>query len=209
MGWWVWGSMMSGRVADEVLTRRSVARGLAWTAPVVAVAAAAPAMAASPTPELVVAGRVTWNRSWVSEAIDNTQGYKVFSTRSGSTYPGAGYGVVNTTPSSTLSNFTVTFYLADYGVSFGRHPSYGDAAWTTLSRDYSKATKSYRGYTFYPYTTTYTGSISARQGTTSAPPFAFTSYGGRQYTPGYFVDNSVVVGGRTIVGNYGPIPLDD
>lgn len=193
--------------SSSSISRRSLSRGAAWAVPAITVAAASPAIAASTTtpPALGVAGRVTYNASWNTENPDGTNSYKVFSTIPGTTTPGAGYRVTNTTTSTTITNYTVTYYLPTSSLSFSTGPS-SNAGWSLLSRDTTKASKTYNGYTYYAYTTRYTPAITAVNGTTTLPIFEFQSQSGTSNpTALYYVDNSAVINGTTQIANYGPI----
>lgn len=189
------------------LSRRTLTRGAAWSLPALTVAGAAPAVAASSTtpPALGVAGRVTYNAAWNTENPDGTRSYKVFSTLPGTTTPGAGYRVTNTTTSTTITNYSVTYYLPASNLTFSQGPS-SNAGWSLLSRDTSKATKSYNGYTYYAYTSTYTSAITAVNGTTTLPIFEFQSQNNTSNSTSlYYVDNSAIINGTLQTANYGPI----
>lgn len=194
---------------DSTISRRTLAKGAAWTIPAVTVAAASPAAAVSgQPPALKVAGRVTWNEEWYTEDIDNYQNFKVFSTGGGgSTVPGSGYCVSNTTTSTVITNFTATFYLPyESGLTFVAGPG-GQGGWSTLRRDTSKTSKRYNGVTYYAYTTTYTGTIKAAGGQTCLPGFQFESPDNVDSTGYFFVDNSAVVDKNLLTANYGPISM--
>lgn len=107
-------------------TRRSVVRGAAWSVPVVAAAAAAPAFAASPIPCPVVPPGSTWNVT--------TSGTLGRDTTGGYTWDGASWSVYrdNGSTSATLT-FTTTPQApvavvpgATYQVSFSFFWGYGN-----------------------------------------------------------------------------------
>lgn len=195
-------------MTSRSIDRRTLAKGAAWSVPAVVVAATAPASAASgPAPQLQVAGRVTWNRSWYYENIDNYRSFKIFSTRPNSTLPGPGYCVTNTTTSTTITAYTVTFYLPySSSLTFYAGPDGADG-WSTLRRDASKPSKYSNGVSYYPYTTSYTGSVRAVNGTTCLPGFEFQGPNGVSSTNYFFVDNSAVVDGKLLSANYGPVAM--
>lgn len=191
------------------VSRRILVKGTCWAAPVISIAATAPAVAASPVPKLAVSGRATWNKTWYPEAADpnNYQNYKIFSTISGTTTPGNGYCVNNTSSLTTIQDFVVTFYLPDSSMSFSSGPA-GTNGWSTLTRDTSLASKSYNSKTYYAYTTRYAGTIKATNGNTCLPPFEFQSTNYRASTGYFYVDNSALIDGVKQVGNYGPLALN-
>lgn len=192
---------------NEGVKRRTLAKGAIWSIPVVAVASAAPAFAASPQPTLSAAGRGTWNLTWYTERVDNYQSFKLFSTIPGNTSPGQGFCVLNSTTSSAISNASVTYYLPYYDLRFSAQNGPGFNGWSQLSRDSSKNNKYYRSVTYYAYTSVYSGGITAKNGTTCFPSFGFESNDGLNTSGYFFVDHSVLVNGSTLDANYGPVQM--
>lgn len=189
------------------IDRRQLAKGAAWSIPVVAVVTAAPAMAASPMPQLNTSGRATWNLTWYTERVDNYQSFKLFSTTPGSNVPGQGFCVVNTNSSTQISNAAVTYYLPYYDLTFSAQNGPGFNGWSRLSRDSSKSNKYFNGVTYYAYTTVYTGGVTAQNGTTCLPSFGFESNDNLRTSGYFFVDHSVLVNGSTLRANYGPVTM--
>lgn len=194
-------------MGNESIDRRHLAKGAIWSVPVVAVVSAAPATAASPSPQLQASGRGTWNLTWYTERVDNFQSFKLFSTTPGSTTPGQGFCVLNSTTSTQISNASVTYYLPYYDLTFSAQNGPGFNGWSRLSRDYGKGNKSYRNITYYAYTSVYSGGITARNGTTCFPAFGFESNDGLDSSGYFFVDHSVLVNGNTLTANYGPVQM--
>lgn len=194
---------------SEQLSRRSVGKGVAWAIPAVTVFGAAPAIAASPgapQPNVVVSDRTTYNSAWYSEATETTNNYKFFSTTPGSTVPGEGVGVQNTTATTTVTDITITIYLPTPDAVFFAGPE-GAAGWTTLAYNGSIAPKSFNGDTYYPYTTTYTQSLPSQPGSMFAQPFSFESQDNLPYTGAFFEDVSMVVDGQPWSDQAGPLAI--
>ena len=190
------------------IDRRQLAKGAAWSIPVVAVVTAAPAMAASPMPQLNTSGRATWNLTWYTERVDNYQSFKLFSTTPGTNVPGRGFCVLNTNSSTQISNAAVTYYLPYYSsLTFSAQNGPGFNGWSRLSRDSSKSNKYFNGVTYYAYTTVYTGGVTAQDGTTCLPSFGFESNDNLSSTGYFFVDHSVLVNGNTLRANFGPVTM--
>lgn len=187
------------------ISRRKVAQGALWSAPAIVVAAASPAVAASLQPVLSVSGRVSYNEDY-DGSLDGTNQFKVFSTSGDA--PGAGYCVQNTTSSTTLSDFVVTYYIATDQLAFSAG-SYGTNGWSMLTRNTSIADKTGAdGETYYAYTTTYSGTYPASDGTTCWPQFDFESDTDvRDNTQQFYVNNSVTINGSATTANYGPIAM--
>ncbi len=189
------------------IDRRQLAKGAAWSIPVVAVVTAAPAMAASPMPQLNTSGRATWNLTWYTERVDNYQSFKLFSTAPGSNVPGQGFCVLNTKSSTQISNAAVTYYLPYYDLTFSAQNGPGFNGWSRLSRDSSKSNKYFNGVTYYAYTTVYTGGVTAQNGTTCLPSFGFESNDNLRTSGYFFVDHSVLVNGSTLRADFGPVNM--
>ena len=156
--------------------RRHLAKGAIWSVPVVAIANAAPATAASPTPQLKVSGRGSWNLWWDSTFVDGYRSFKLYSTVPDGLAPAPGFCVENSKASTQIANASVTYYLPYYSsLTFSARNGPGFNSWSRLSRDSSKSNKYYNGVTYYAYTTVYTGGITAQNGTTCLPTFGFES----------------------------------
>lgn len=189
--------------------RRRLAKGVAWSVPVIVAASVAPAAAASPALSFKGSGRVTYNRSWRTEYIDNSTDFKLFSTPSGSSQPGQGICLYNTKSSMKITNAKVTYYLPySTTLRFGA-PSAGPGAngWSLLTRDTTLPSKLYNGVPYYAYTTTYTGAVTAQNGTTCLPAYGFESNSGVSYTGLFHVAQSVQVDGRTLTDNHDAVKM--
>lgn len=208
-------------------TRRTLAKASAWAVPAIVTTVAAPAYAASLGTEFQVNGYVSFNRNWQASGYDYSNKLKIYSTTSTGLAPTVGYLVKNTTTSTTITDASVTFWLAHPNLRFSPNWSYHNPGWTTLTRDSSQEPKSYRrpgfynAVTYYAYTTLLTSSVQAQQGTTPLPIFAFqslttvdtkgtTPLGDFSYndpTNYFFVENRVVVNGTPIVKGGGPVAV--
>lgn len=99
-------SMTASRMAEAGLSRRTLARGVAWAVPAIAVVSAAPAMAVSYPPSLQ--GWIYWTRRCTRRTatlgLDGNGPSDVV-------YPSSDYGfyVFNTTATTNLTNACVTW----------------------------------------------------------------------------------------------------
>ncbi|AMS06093.1 hypothetical protein DUY81_16130 [Acidipropionibacterium acidipropionici] len=138
------------------VSRRNVVKGAAWAAPAVLMASAAPAFAASTPPNTSINGVIT-----VTGRCDTGHGYLDYDTRSDPD----GLYIDNTPTSTTITNATVVFFVTVKNVN-----------WTTLDGNVGWSTPVDNGETiqiggtpYYGYTSTYTGTIVATDGTTKLP----------------------------------------
>ncbi|MDO4919091.1 hypothetical protein [Kocuria sp.] len=190
------------------INRRTLAKGAVWSVPVVAMASAAPAVAASAAPELRPSGRFSYNQGWGSTQTDNSTAYKVFSTASGGTTPASGFCILNTNTSMSISNAAVTYYFPLSNLTFSTEGGPGANGWSLMTRDTTKSTKSYNGVTYYPYTSRYTAAVTARTSTTCFPVYGFQSSSTSTRASYIYVDHSVVVDGQTLTANFGPLQFN-
>lgn len=141
------------------VSRRTVVKGAAWAAPVVAMASAAPAFAASP-PEntsingyVVVSGSCKWN--WPN----SRRGTLDYDSRSGN----YGLFINNTTTSTTISNPSIIFYVSVSGLTWTTGE--GNIGWSAPVS--TGGTISRNGVTFYGYKSTLSPTtVPATKGTT-------------------------------------------
>lgn len=194
------------KMSKKTINRRSVAKGAAWAAHVIIGTSTIPAYAVSPQPQINPNGRITWNYSWYPETVNNYYNFKVFTTNANDYKPGPSMCVDNTKSGQVLSQYVATFYLPNNGSVFSAG-QYGTGGWSLLTQDTSKPVRYYNGVAYYPYTTVYNGSITAGGSKTCFPAFSFISQNGRDYAKDYYVYNSVLVDGKKLEGNYGPIPI--
>ena len=171
------------------VSRRTVARGFAWSVPaVLAVAAAAPIAAST-------AGS--------SNSVDitmTTQGRCVNSVTVTGTVR-----VVNTTTSSSLSNLTLEVWIA---VRAGTFTS-SIAGWSALTLVPGVTNTFGTATTFYQYTATYTGALTPVDGTTQISySFVETKVQGSgcPVDQRYAVASSIVVDGETLTTDTGLRP---
>lgn len=194
-------------VIDSDIDRRRLAKGVAWSLPVIVAASAAPAVAASPTPTLSVYGRATYNLSWYPEYVDGSRTFKLFTTTQGSSRPGPSFCIQDTRASSDIANAKITYHLPYYDLRFSSAGP-GSNGWSVLSRDYSVGNRYYNGATYYAYTTEYRGTITPRDGATCLPSYGFESNGPlNPYKYYFFVDHSVEVNGQTPHVSAGPVEM--
>lgn len=187
------------------VNRRAVARGAAWTVPALTVAAAAPAIASSPTP---VPPTLTIPIYASSSNLGGTTSQYTFQSvaTAGSQTPGSSFCISNTTAKTTLSTAKVTLYVPiGKGVTFTTG-SGGSACWSALAYDASSGTQTYNGCTFYAYTTTYTCAIVGASPSTCLPEFVFTSAANAPAlcTPYWYKNASVLANGTKITAMSGP-----
>ena len=181
---------------------------MVWSLPVIAASAAAPALAASPVPTLSVAGRGSWNLDFYTGVYDNRRSIKFYSIIPGTATPGQGFCVDNTRTTTRLTDASVTYYVtADVSLYFNPRLSTGTSGWSNLSADTSKSPKYYNGDYYYPFTTRYTGSISAKNGSTCFPAYAFESQTGVATRGLFYVEHTVTADGNVLTANYDRVPM--
>lgn len=119
-----------GQSSNTVMRRRTVVKGAAWSAPVIAVGTAAPALAASPLPPGL--------QGWVTVGKDcNNSGNDVL-TINGTGGNGAeppdtgtrGLWIYNTTNSTTIANARITFYFPNSVAPLTWTAVSGNSGWT-------------------------------------------------------------------------------
>ncbi|MEE8868778.1 MAG: hypothetical protein SOH99_08140 [Acidipropionibacterium acidipropionici] len=148
------------------ISRRNIVKGAAWAAPVVAMASAAPAFAASQPDNTSINGVVG-----ISGKCRSQGGISVdIDSRSGS----YGLFVNNTTTSTTISDAYIIFYLSVPGLSWST--AYGNDGWTAPVS--TGMTKVVGTRTLYGYKTTYTKSITASRNRTALGNIHVTATGG-------------------------------
>ncbi len=157
-------------MVENAVDRRTVAKGIAWAAPVLLVGNQAPVFAAS-TP-VGFAHRTTWrwysnNAPWCASGLD---GLEINTTETG-----GGVSFTGTTPATKITNVSATFYFTRSDLIWSPTSS-SSTSWTTptLQSGSVKLTGS-DGVTrtYYPYLTTFTGAIAAVNGTTTLPTYQF------------------------------------
>lgn len=136
-------------------SRRSVAKSVAWTVPVIAVGTAAPAASASTT--ATPPGLQGWVQ--VTETCDARTGARLGINGAGS-YPDRGLWVYNTTPATTITNASITFYFPTTMNLTWSYASGGSTQWTLPTKDPSAPAVT--GMT--AYTTRYTGAFAYVKG---------------------------------------------
>lgn len=128
---------------DSTLNRRSIVRGVAWAAPTIALATAAPSIAASPIRRITASGTIT------------------ATPRGGSD----NYEFTVTNPSISLTGFRAnervsavcySLWYPVQGIAFQAAPA--GSNWSTPAA--SGATKVVSGATFYEYSSCHTGTLT-------------------------------------------------
>lgn len=149
------------------ISRRSVAKGAAWSIPAVTVAASAPAMAASSTVPPTVKGASYYFDNYIVGRSSTTIDALIQPSQATG---GCSYTVSN--GPATVSNVSITYWLPAPNYVFTANSS---TPWTTLTLDSSKAAKTgpTLGLTYYPYTTTYAG--TGTNTTTCGPTYSFSA----------------------------------
>lgn len=151
------------------LSRRTVARGVAWSAPIIAVGAPAPAVAASQPPSFSHITHFLWymnNAPWCF----SQDGMELNTVDSGT-----GVSFKNTKLSTKITAIAATFYFA--GSDLRWSTATGDSGcWTvpTQTGDAISLPLPTGGTgTFYPYVSSYTCAVTAAAGTTTLKPYRF------------------------------------
>lgn len=149
-------------MTNSDLSRRSITKGAAWGVPALTVAAAAPALAASPVPSVRGA-------SYFFDTFDERVSPKTIDGRI-DTQGGCSYTVTN--GPASVTNLSMTYWLPLSNYKFAPTQS---TVWSTPVRDTSKPVKvgPTRGLTYYPYTTTYAG--TGVTSTTCGPAYSFAA----------------------------------
>lgn len=152
-------------------SRRTVVRGVAWSAPSLVLGAPAPALAASSP--ITFSHRTRW--TWYSDTASWCSGQDALEISS--VDAGTGVTFSGTTTSTRLTNVSATFYFTRTDIVWSR--AGGDTGcWSipTLQAGSVQATGS-DGVTrtYYPYLTTYTCTITATASTTTLQGYHFRS----------------------------------
>lgn len=152
------------------ISRRTIVRGAAWAAPVVAMANAAPAFAAStPTPPRSgISGWMTWGVGCSWKTGKFTQTYTTSSVKPQNPDPNTTYGLIAapTKVGDTIENGAIIFWVSVPGLSWTAG-SGSSQSWTVPVSTGTTRTQS--GQTLYGYKTTLTGTVVAKAGTTRLP----------------------------------------
>lgn len=159
---------------QETVSRRRVARGIAWSVPAIAMATAAPAMAASPPPRVSVGGTASWNTSSY-HPTSNTCGTGQFAlVLDGRGFLGTSYRewdglwFPDTRATDQICNVTLTFWFSRAGLTWTALT--GVTNWSTPTA--TGATTTYNGTTYYEYRAVY------RSGACFAASTLTTGYNG-------------------------------
>lgn len=182
-------------------TRRQLVQGAAWSVPVVALASAAPAHAASPIPLRGMNGWVLLTRQSCTFSIDGRGNF----TGGGSSDRGIWTFVDD--PDAEITGGVITFFFNRSNLSF----SGGSNGWSALVRDTAKdAQAPATGY--YAYTTTYNGGwrYEARYGAwvATGQPY-FTSTIPSRCNDGIrgYARRTLTVNGETVTFTRGPVSV--
>lgn len=176
-------------MAERVITRRMLTKGVAWAAPVTIIGTAAPALAAS---------QVNGLNGWVELRGDCGKKSLIIDGRG--TYPDRGLWVYPITSSTvTPQNARITFYLPDGRVD-GGSTAVEDSGWSVPVQDGSAPHKP--GCT--GYTTAYDGdwtyiSDENQMRVTSFPYFSVPTNSICSQPLHVIARRSVEVGGNTLV----------
>ena len=151
------------------LSRRTVARGVAWSAPIIAVGAPAPAVAASQPPSFSHITHFLWymnNAPWCF----SQDGMELNTVDSGT-----GVSFKNTKSSTRITGISATFYFAGSDLQWSA--ATGDSGcWTVPTQKGSAISlplPTGGNGTFYPYVSSYTCGVTAAAGTTTLKPYRF------------------------------------
>lgn len=136
-------------------TRRTLVRGLAWTAPVAAIGVAAPVLAASVAPDLEGRMEVQRNDSGTGQC-NMTLGGSGPSDYTGSYGTSTGTWVQNARSTTTVTNLTITVYLPAVW-SGATVTNLGSPGWTPLVQVANPVYPPGVPTTYVAYTTSYGG----------------------------------------------------
>lgn len=192
------------------LGRRAVTKGAAWSAPVIVAAGAAPIAAATPVPTLVAHGNTTINTTWSSvKARDGRYRYKIYSSANigSAPPPSQGYCIQNSSPTTKVTNVSVTFWFSSSALTFTRNGMYDPGSWSILARDSSKANKTSSGVTYYAYTSNYQVPYKPSSGTVCLATFAWESAQEQRSDTNYYVSSSATINGTLQTLSSALIPL--
>lgn len=177
----IWGSagdMKQQETEARLVSRRTLTRGAAWAAPVMVVAAAAPAYAASLRKDPGINGWVlntptdlTGSCRW-SLRVDSTP------SPAGATPDGAPFGlyVYDTLPSDVLTQARITYWIIGNQTATWAANAQHSSCWSNPVRG-TPSVKS-DGQTYTPYTFTYACAINAAATTTGPDGVARLFLGG-------------------------------
>lgn len=141
---------------SDGLTRRRVAKNIAWTVPAIALATAAPAMAASPLPRLSIGGTASWNSTTYRPTTN--------ACSSGSALVVDGRGLLGTSyqawdgvwfpdtrATDQICNVTVSMWVSRNNLTWT--PLTGVTDWSTPTA--TGRTTTFNSVTYYEYRATY------------------------------------------------------
>lgn len=148
-------------------SRRTLVKGAAWSVPVVAVAGAAPAMAASP--EIIHSHITTWR--WYSNGAPwcgrNRDGLEINTTE------GTQVRFTDTRSWTTITNVYADFWFRKSDITWSAATG-NSGCWTAPSADGTSETVN--GRTYYRYRSSYTCPITpVHMGTTVLQPYRWQS----------------------------------
>lgn len=155
-------------------TRRQVASAAAWSAPTIALGAAAPAVAASQIPPPLTSSTRFANANFSGDKVVpyscSGRVQVQIQQSSGSSF----LTVKNISPTTQLTNLAASYWLAlDAGTTFTR-VSGSSTCWTVPTR--SGASQVREGATFYEFVSTYTCPITVTGTSWSQPTDTFLNF---------------------------------
>lgn len=188
------------------MSRRSLAKGAAWAVPSLTVAAAAPAMAASPIPVLVANNTVTYGLLPNGSSSGDTQ-YRVYTSPNNRNDPpnsvsSCGPEITGATNNTTVTNVSMIYWLPQSNLTFANNTSgAATSGWSLLARatslDGSRTDTS--GRKVYAYSTTFSGPLVVNNGTICLGIQNFISTNGNSTRPSsYDATLSATVNGRVL-----------
>lgn len=186
---------------SDALKRRTIVKGMAWTVPVVTMATATPAFAASPIPPNGLNG-------WVN--LEKSCTYDHFTINGQGNFTGGGDNdrgiwVWVNDPTATISGAKITFFFAQSNLTWTN----SSTGWSGLTRTPADDDPSLPG--FYAYTTTYTLNTwtwNAQHGAwvANGQPFFRRSLSGCPTVTAY-ARRTVTVNGETVSFRRGPVQV--
>lgn len=184
-------------------SRRTVARGAAWTVPAVALAATAPSAVASTDPCATPQGCPS---PFADVIVGRTSGGGCAPGQYTVRFSGR-IGFDDAKTGSQLSDAVLYLYLPDSSLTFAGSAADG---WTVLTRDAGQSSIVDGGTTYYAYSSSYTQPITPTDGTFALPGGGPFTTGCVELAPEYlFTGRSTVVNGAvvTTTGPRTPLPV--
>lgn len=191
-------------LAKSGVSRRTLAKGAAWTVPAAAVVAVAPSVAASPIPPRGLNGWVVLRRNCSQNPNFRIDGFGNF-TGGGANDRGIWTFVDD--PNATITNAEIVFFFNRSGLSFTNGSQSG---WSNLVRTPTlDGTSPANGY--YAYRTTYNGTWTYMPSydawVANSDPYWSTNLSSCSNGIAGYARRTLTVNGETITFTRGPVSV--